>query len=381
MEFNIENLKESNDFLNSVLNSINTGILLIDKNSQIHNFNDSGRTIFADTKGNIRDNLFGNALQCKSAFQDNLKCGEGKNCYDCVFRNSILKTFTEQTVINKKKFEIEIFVNSAFVKKIFEFSTKNVVYKGEQFIMVIIDDITASETQKRQLIDSNNEKNKYLGIVSHDLRSPLSTVQMYCDFILDSLENNQNNQYHEYIESIRNISSNSLALVEDLLDVAKIESGTLTLQRSHINYKNFIDCLIKLNKPIAERKNIKVVFDTTFTDLYISIDSSKMEQVINNLISNAVKYSQPDTTIHVKLSKKDKAVLTRVIDQGQGIPEDEMNKLFKPFQVTSVKSTGGEKSTGLGLVIVRRIVEAHNGIIDVKSEVGKGSDFYFTLPF
>lgn len=380
MEFNIENLKESKDFLNSVLNSITTGVLLIDKEMLIYSFNESGRAIFSDTKGNIKDNLFGDALKCKSSLTEDVQCGKGKICYDCVFRNSILKTFTQQAIINKKKFEVEIFVNVAYVKKIFEFSTKNIVYNGEPLILVIIDDITESESQKLQLIKVNEEKNKYLGIVSHDLRSPLSTVQMYCDFILDTMGQNLNTTFLEYIESIRNISSNSLALVEDILDVAKIESGTLTLQRKHLNYYNFIECIIRLNKPIAERKNIQVVFESAFKDLYISIDGKKMEQVINNLISNAVKYSLPDTTIFVKLSKQDKAVLTEVIDEGLGIPDDEMNKLFKPFQTTSVKTTGGEKSTGLGLAIVRRIVEAHNGTIDVKSEVGKGSDFYFTLP-
>jgi signal transduction histidine kinase len=102
--------------------------------------------------------------------------------------------------------------------------------------------------------------------------------------------------------------------------------------------------------------------------------------VLNNLISNAIKYSHSDTTIRIEVFKEKSFVVTRVIDQGQGIPENELPHVFKPFQKASTKPTAGEKSTGLGLAIVKRIIEGHQGEIGVKSEVGKGSIFFFKLP-
>ncbi|MEQ8226396.1 MAG: ATP-binding protein, partial [Candidatus Eremiobacterota bacterium] len=103
-------------------------------------------------------------------------------------------------------------------------------------------------------------------------------------------------------------------------------------------------------------------------------------QVMNNLISNAVKFSNKHTTITIDVKMKDNYILTEVIDQGQGIPAAELSKLFMEFQRVSVKPTGNETSTGLGLAITKKIVEGHKGIIGVESEKGKGSRFYFTLP-
>lgn len=105
-----------------------------------------------------------------------------------------------------------------------------------------------------------------------------------------------------------------------------------------------------------------------------------MTQVMNNLISNAIKYSYPNTNIKIEVTRSDDYILTEIIDEGQGIPRDEMENLFKKFHKTSVKTTAGERSTGLGLAITKKIVEGHGGKINVTSIVNKGSTFYFTLP-
>jgi signal transduction histidine kinase len=110
------------------------------------------------------------------------------------------------------------------------------------------------------------------------------------------------------------------------------------------------------------------------------LDRNKIEQVLNNLISNAIKYSYPNTTIRIEVLRQGDFVVTKVIDQGQGIPADELPHVFKPFQKASTKPTAGEKSTGLGLAIVKKIIEGHQGEIGVESEVGKGSTFFFRLP-
>jgi signal transduction histidine kinase len=110
------------------------------------------------------------------------------------------------------------------------------------------------------------------------------------------------------------------------------------------------------------------------------IDPAKIEQVITNLVSNAIEHTQPETKVEVRLSHFDSQVEFSVKDQGPGIPEDELDRIFKPFEKTSVKKTGGEKSTGLGMVITRKIIEAHKGEIWVESEVNKGTHIHFSLP-
>jgi signal transduction histidine kinase len=122
------------------------------------------------------------------------------------------------------------------------------------------------------------------------------------------------------------------------------------------------------------------VSDFGIQNQILSFDDGKIDQVLNNLIGNAIKYSNPNTTITVKVFIENDHIVTQIIDNGQGIPETEINDIFRPFKRSSVRPTSGESSHGLGLAIVKKIIEGHNGEVGVSSEVGKGSNFYFTLP-
>lgn len=140
------------------------------------------------------------------------------------------------------------------------------------------------------------------------------------------------------------------------------------------------ECL-KFNRLIAEEKNIKIEtkFDKDIPELIF--DKTKIKQVLNNLISNAIKFSPNGSAISMRIKRKSDKVITEIIDDGPGIPKNELVKLFKVFQKISVKPINNERGTGLGLAISKKIVEKHEGKIGVQSEIGKGSTFYFSLPF
>jgi signal transduction histidine kinase len=171
-----------------------------------------------------------------------------------------------------------------------------------------------------------------------------------------------------------------LALIDDLLDISKIESGKIDLHMELFPIEQLMSKIVGLNRVLSQKKNIGIELKIIKPGLIVNADGPKLEQVFNNLLSNAIKFSLAGTVIKVEISGTDNSVLTGVHDQGQGIPEEELDKLFKPFQKTTVKSTGGEKSTGLGLSIAKRIVEAHEGSIRVDSKVGEGTIFYVELP-
>jgi two-component system sensor histidine kinase/response regulator len=154
----------------------------------------------------------------------------------------------------------------------------------------------------------------------------------------------------------------------------------LRLNRTPADLGKLVEHNVSLNALLAQRKNIAVTLRIEGELPALSLDEGKIVQVLNNLISNATKFSQPGTSITVHVAAENAEVRITVRDQGLGIPEDERGKLFQPFGKTSVRSTGGEVSTGLGLAIVRKIVEGHGGRIWVESEVGVGSAFIFTLP-
>jgi len=231
-----------------------------------------------------------------------------------------------------------------------------------------------------ELLRLNELKNNFIGMAAHDLRNPLGNIINYTEFLEEDKDTFSAEQI-EFLTHIKSQSSFMLNLVNELLDVSSIEAGKVNLNLEQTDIVSLIARIIDLNKALADKKQMSVIFNTEFESLSISLDKQKMMQVITNLLTNAIKYSEKQTIITINVSRSENNILISVNDQGQGIPEDELNDLFKPFQKTSAKTTGGEKSVGLGLYIVKRIVEAHKGNIWAESKVGKGSTFFVSFPY
>jgi signal transduction histidine kinase len=171
-----------------------------------------------------------------------------------------------------------------------------------------------------------------------------------------------------------------LALINDLLDVSAIEAGQLELRYRVVDLAAYLQECHAANAVLAEAKSIELVLDLEPNLPLVTMDPDRINQVVNNLITNAVKFSYPNTVITLRAQAEDNTVAISVQDQGQGIPAKDLGKMFTEFGRASVRPTAGEKSTGLGLAIVKRMVEAHGGRIWVESQVGVGSTFTFTLP-
>ena len=226
----------------------------------------------------------------------------------------------------------------------------------------------------------NQQKNYFLGMAAHDLRGPLSAIMAYSDFILSEAQDVLSDEHLQFLSIIHSSSNFMANLVSDLLDVSAIESGQLALYYEVINLTNLISELIEINTILANRKGIEIAFSCPEDALWMEVDPTKIRQVIDNLVGNAIKYSPEGETIQVNLSATDLEVTIAVKDHGPGIPSDEIEKLFQIFGRTSVRSPSGEKSTGLGLAITQRIVDGHGGKIWVESKVGEGSTFTVLLP-
>ncbi len=231
-----------------------------------------------------------------------------------------------------------------------------------------------------QLERLNALKNQFLGMAAHDLRTPLSAILSYTEFLLDEAADILNSEHVEFLSIIQKSSHFMLQLVSELLDVSTIASGKLVLDLYPTDLVALTQHNVALNSVLAQKKGIQLTFQHQGDIPKLLIDQAKIEQVLNNLISNAVHYSQPNSTVDIRLYQQETQVILSVKDEGPGIPPDEVEKLFKLFGRTSVRSTDGEKSTGLGLAICRRIVLEHQGEIWVESQVNQGSTFYVALP-
>jgi two-component system, OmpR family, sensor kinase len=234
-----------------------------------------------------------------------------------------------------------------------------------------------SKTNK-QLEVLNEQKNQLIGVAAHDLRNPLTVISGYIQFVKSYSDNLTDSQI-QMLTKATDAADKMIFMLEDLLDLSEIESGKVNLKLQLIDFVALIELNIELNQVIADKKNIKINFSRDDLPLLV-FDSGKIEQVINNILSNGIKYSHSDTVIEVSLTQKEQTLELIIKDQGQGIPEQELEKIFQAYATTSVKSTAGEKSTGLGLAITQKIVEAHGGTIAVESKQNQGSSFIIHLP-
>jgi two-component system sensor histidine kinase/response regulator len=238
--------------------------------------------------------------------------------------------------------------------------------------------------QQKLLVDQLNKadaaKNRFLGMAAHDLRNPLASIRGLAEFLRDGVVGQLTVDQLDLVNTIHGASQSMLAMVNELLDVATIESGELKIAPEQQNLCEQIEKSVYLANIDAAKKNTKIYFTPPPGAPTAWIDSAKMQQVVDNLLSNSVKYSPPGSVITVEFRFDDRHCSFGVKDQGPGIPDNERDKLFKDFGRLSVKPTGGEKSTGLGLAICRKIVEAHRGTIVAENLAVGGCEFRVTLP-
>jgi signal transduction histidine kinase len=235
------------------------------------------------------------------------------------------------------------------------------------------------EQQRKKLEELNNLKNKFLGMAAHDLRNPLTSIGGFSEIILNDELGPVPGEQKEILQIIYSTSEEMLALVNDLLDVSVIESGKLELKYQKGSINSLIEERIKINQVIADKQNITLHSNLSEIPEFI-FDSKRIAQVMDNLFSNAIKFSPHNLNIYVTSEIDGNMVKIRVKDEGPGISEEDKTKLFGEFQRLSARPTDGEKSTGLGLSIVKRIITAHGGTISVESTLGDGATFSFTLP-
>jgi len=235
------------------------------------------------------------------------------------------------------------------------------------------------EQRNIELEELNEQKNRFLGIVAHDLRAPLTSILGFSELLEYRDPGSLTEHEFEYISLIHTAAQNMSALVNDLLDTSIIESGRLELQLKKESLEKLIKDRLKIYDFIAKRKNITI--HSTFSKIPNTLfDPNRIGQVFDNILSNAIKFSPQGSNIYVVLNKNEKMPKVSVRDEGPGISEEDQSRLFGDFQRLSAQPTGGEKSTGLGLAIVKKIIDAHNGTMEVDSKEDSGSTFSFTLP-
>ncbi len=231
--------------------------------------------------------------------------------------------------------------------------------------------------QKSELAALNETKDKFLGMAAHDLRNPISGIIGLANMLKEEVKAPS---CSKPLDLITESSEKMLGLINELLDVSKINSGRVELRIRETDVRELLMKALDFNALIAGKKGIALKEAVPADIGSASLDPDRIRQVLDNLLTNAIKYSQPGTTVTLGAKKEESLLAVCVKDQGLGMRKEELSKLFVAFFRGSAAPTGGEASHGLGLAIAKRIVELHGGTISVESEPGKGSEFTFKLP-
>ncbi|GEM_PF-3141796 len=234
--------------------------------------------------------------------------------------------------------------------------------------------------QELQLL--NEKKNEFLGMAAHDLRSPLGVIQGWTSVVMRQIASGRLDPERAVrdLGRVVLVAQQMSTLVSRLLDVAAIESGTLELARREEDLLSILQECEQLHAHFAAEKNIALKIEDGVAIPPVLADRDRIIEVLNNLLSNAIKFTQPGGRVRVYCEVRPGEVLTHVEDTGVGLTEEDLRRAFRRFEKLSARPTGKETSTGLGLAIAKRIVEAHGGKVWVRSRKGEGSTFSFSLP-
>lgn len=341
------NCKES--YPSSIINNLGVGIYIIDNKMNINWLNKEIKSWFIGAKEDFL------SQKCyKTIFSRELPCN---NC-------PALKDL-ENNKLGISNIQVSSLKGN---KRQYRFQAKN--FEHEQKIIMVMDITDQYQSEKM--------REDFIATLAHDLRTPLLAESRTLELLTKGVFGNLNDKQTEVLTAILVSNKDLLSMVQNLLEVYRYEAGAKALSSQTFDIAQLIDdCVFELTA-LAETKNIKIHYSPPEILPLILADKREIWRVLTNLIANAIEYTQDDGNISISISLEQDDIIVKVSDNGRGIPLTDIENLFERFsQGTSENISSG---VGLGLYLSKQIIQAHNGKIWAKSEINKGSHFYFSLP-
>ncbi|MBI4372273.1 MAG: PAS domain S-box protein [Candidatus Omnitrophica bacterium] len=385
-------LNQERNFVSAVLDTAGALVLILDSEGRIVRFNRACEQISGYTANEIKEKYFWDLFVLPeevsqvSAIFTRLLAGQFPINYESswIAKDGNRRTITwTSTILNEKEGSvvhviatgIDITTRKEAEKKLTEVVT-DLAYSNEE-----LDKSTRELKEANERLKKLDElKSHFISAASHELRTPLTSLKGYVEAILQGEVGPINEKQNQFLGYVKEATERLHRLLNDLLDISKIESGQVKMTIDLINLRNLLKEEITVFKPQAHDKEISLSLETDENLQPIYCDADKIREVMDNLVSNAIKYTPRNGKIKIFGHNSKNGVQIEVRDTGIGIRNEDLHRVFEPFQCIEKNGIDREESTGLGLTLVKKIVEAHGGEIRVKSEEGKGSSFSVILP-
>lgn len=368
----------STELLTQVIDTNATGIIIVDNKNSIIFWNQ-----WIENASNINK---------KSALNKSLFSvfPEIKNSrIDKAIKLSILKgnaSFISHA-FNKKPFPLYTQGNKKRAIRQLTYIKPIHLENNERYCFIQINDASNSFYREQQLrkmaYDANalsQLKSGFVSSVSHELRTPLTSIMGSIGLLKSGIEDPSSNNFKNMIDIAYNNADRLLLLINDILDIEKIESGKMEFKFSDVDLNEIIESCLTHNSGLAEKYHVSFNFKKHAHLPIISVDKDRVFQVLNNLLSNAAKFEPNNGVIDVETTLEKNFIQVAITDHGTGIPAEFKDRIFDAFTQADVSNTKGVAGTGLGLAITKTIIELHKGKIHFNSIPNKSTCFYFTLP-
>ncbi|EKD32645.1 MAG: Sensor protein [uncultured bacterium] len=365
-----EALEETNSYLENLFNYANAPIIVWDPQFRITRFNHAFEHLTGLTEGEV----LGKSLNILFPFE---KVEESM----ALIRNTIKgeRWETVEIQIRHKDNSIKtVLWNSATLFAGDGITPVATIAQGQDITERIIAELEIIQ-KNIELQKLNAEKDKFFSIIAHDLKSPFSSILGFSEILVEQVKAKDFEGIEKYAEIIQDSSNRAMELLMNLMEWALSQTGRMEYNPEYLEIVELINGVEMLFVDIAKQKSITIC-KAMPSHFPIFADRAMMSTVLRNLISNAIKFTNPGGKITISAEGKEKGLIVKICDSGVGISKSNIGKLFQIDKSFSTQGTANEKGTGLGLILCKEFIEKHNGKIWVESEIGKGSSFYFLIP-
>ena len=373
-------LEHTNHIASAILKNVHAYILLIDNDFKVLKTNYYQLT---GTQKGLEEKRVGDLLQCRNALSAEGGCGTHAYCGSCPIRCAIRQAFEQRRGFTDLEATLNVLTSE---KKSVEcdavISGSYFLLNEEENMVLTVHDITQLKETEKQLTlakekaeNADLSKSAFLANISHEIRTPLNAITGFAEVLASANTEEEKAQYQEIIKMNADLL---LQLVNDILDMSKIEAGTLEFVYTKVDINLLLSDLRQLFQMRVNDagKNIQIIAEPSLPSCSIETDRNRVAQVLSNFTTNAIKFTQ-EGTISIGYEARDTELYFYVTDTGAGIPADKLPEVFGRF----VKLNKDKKGTGLGLSISKTIVNKLEGQIGADSVEGKGSTFWFTIPY